>query len=237
MSNTENEAESIRQEINEYELKSYIPKKLEEGIRTMNEDQIQNDKMLEYFRPKLKEFQFRARPKYEIEGFKKDGIKHQELDELSLDTYKCIYETIEKGEDFSRTITKKKSELLNLRDYIPNMKKWGELIDQLKNNRITLKQFREEKPKDIKNLNNIERQINNSLGFEQDKKFELDEHKQKCILLMKKCTDELNKHLHKIMELARPSFEKQNKGNNNFKEKYIKYKSKYLLLKNNLNEY
>ena len=107
MSNTENEAESIRQEINEYELKSYIPKKLEEGIRTMNEDQIQNDKMLEDFRQKLKEFPYQPRPKYEIEGLKEHGIKHEELDKLSLDTHKCIYETIEKGEDFSRTITKK----------------------------------------------------------------------------------------------------------------------------------
>jgi hypothetical protein len=237
MSNTENEAESIRQEINEYELKSYIPKKLEEGIRTMNEDQIQNDKMLEDFRLKFKEFHYQERPKYEIEGLKEHGIKHEELDKLSLDTHKCIYETIEKGEDFSRTITKTKSELLNLRDYIPNIKKWSELIDQLKNNRITLKQFREEKPKEIKNLDSIEGQINNSLGFEQDKKFELDEHKQKCILLMKKCTDEQIKHAHKIVELFNAIVLKKNKGDNNFKEKYNKYKGKYLLLKNKLNEY
>jgi hypothetical protein len=238
MSNTENEAESIREEINEYELKSSISNKIRDTQRKMNEDYDPNEKMLDFFSAKLKEYEYKPRPIYEIEMHKKHGINHQELDKINLDTLICISETIKQGEFLRSIISSSMMKLLILRrdEYDPIMKRWSELIDQLKSNRITLKQYKEEISKEKNFINNVEDQITSIYSDEYTKKSEVDELEQKCTLMMKKSKDESIKYAIALSKSFRASFEKQNKSDNNFKEKYIKYKGKYLLLKNKLNE-
>lgn len=236
MNNTENEAESIREEINEYDLKSYIPNKISVTMRRMIEDNGQNEKMLEFFRAKLKTYKIIPRDTYE-EDFIKEydlNIQIKELDKLFQDTFDCISKTIKEGEKFSIIIDKSIFDFVQL-DF-RYWEKWSKLIDQLKSNRITLKQFREEKPKEIKFLNDIEAQMSSIFEIEQNKKLEVDELKQKCTQIIKECDASAFKYALRVRELSRHIFEKKNKGNNNFKEKYLKYKGKYLLLKNKLNE-
>jgi superfamily II DNA helicase RecQ len=248
MDNTE--SESIRKELEEYEEYSKNAETEYKLIKELEYHQSHNNYVLESIKKEFAEYDpDRMRPKTLME---KNYGESKDLSTLGDAAFVCLKATIRERIEFNELINNtiiKFKDLYRSRSLSANShnQKWENLIRQLSEKKISLLEFRNNKPTIELNIVN-QKMIDayNLYDLEYEKREQLLRISYECMEISKKYKAALiedakqsrnqifgpNKVANKVLNTD-PTLQQST----TFKNKYLKYKEKYLLLKTKLNGY
>jgi hypothetical protein len=236
MDNTEDE--SIRKELEEYEEYSKNAANEYELIKELQYHQSHNNYILESIKKEFAEYDpDRMRPKTLME---ENYGESKELAALGDAAFICLRATIRQRIEFNDLINNtiiKFKDLYRSRSLSANSynQKWHNLISQLYKKKISLSEFRNNKPTiELNKINQKMVDAYNLYNLEYEKREELLRISYECTELSKKykaALIEIANQVPKTNIMINPTLQEDT----TFKNKYLKYKEKYLLLKNKLN--
>jgi hypothetical protein len=229
------EVESIRKELEEYQENSAQELEAFKLKQDLVNRQFENSKSIELLKNELATYEQNQADTIIKESMAADKLLQNWRDSVIFTLRAAISERIKYAELLSTTITKV-TELFYSRSLQKSYnQKWNQLIVQLDKNKITLEQFRKEKP--TKELMEVEKkavETSTLVYAEFDKKEEVLQYTYDAMELSKKYKAGLPSIMQEREALLA---NKAPQPGNNYKNKYLKYKEKYLLLKTKLNEY
>jgi len=229
------EAESIRKELEEYQENSTQELEAFKLKQDLVNRQFENSKSIELLKNELATYEQNQSDTIIKESLVADKLLQNWRDSVIFTLRAAISERIKYAELLNTTITKV-TELFYSRSLQKSyIRKWEQLIIQLDRNKITLEQFRKEKPtKELMEVENKAVETSKLVDAEFDKKEQILQYTYDAMELSKKYKAGIPSIMQEKEALLT---NKASQPSNNYKNKYLKYKEKYLLLKSKLNGY
>lgn len=236
MDNTE--TESIRKELEEYQHNSSEELNAFKLKPDLVNRQFENSKIIDLLKNELATYEQNQANTIIKESLSTDQLLQNWRYSIISTLRAAISERMKYAELLSTTITKVNELFISRSLQQSYNQKWNQLILQLEGKKITLEQFRKEKP--TKELMEVEKkaiETSELVNAELDKKEEVLRYTYNAMEFSKKYKAGLPSIMQEKEALLANKAPQASQPGNNYKNKYLKYKEKYLLLKTKLNEY